>query len=58
MGDSIVELSTQNDVLKDKIGSYDVKWLEESEAELLKQIDDDENANLLMARMKKQMEEH
>ena len=40
-GDGIVELSTQNDVSKDKIRSFDVNWLEESEAKLLKQIDDE-----------------
>ena len=27
MGDDIVELSTENDALKNKIGSYDEKWL-------------------------------
>ena len=30
MGDDTVELSTENDALKNKIGSYDEKWLEES----------------------------
>ena len=30
LGDDIVELSTENDALKNKIGSYDAKWLEES----------------------------
>ena len=28
LGDDIVELSTANDALKNKIGSYDEKWLE------------------------------
>ena len=55
LGDDIVELSTENDTLKRKIGSYDEKWLEESKARLLKQIDDEKRANLLMSRMKKQM---
>ena len=41
MVDDIVELSTKNDALKDKIGSYDKKWLEESKAKLLKQINDE-----------------
>ena len=27
MGDNIVELSAENDALKNKIGSYDEKWL-------------------------------
>ena len=56
LGDDIVELSTENDALKNKVGSYDEKWLEESKAKLLKQIDDEKRANLIMSRMKKQME--
>ena len=55
MGDDIVELSTENDALKNKIGSYDEKWLEESKAKLLKQTDDEKRADLIMFRMKKQM---
>ena len=55
LGDDIVELSTKNDALKNKIGSYDGKWLEESKARLLQQIDDEKRANLIMSRMKKQM---
>ena len=53
LGDDIVELSTENDGLKNKIGSYDEKWLKESKARLLKQIDDEKRANLIMSRMKK-----
>ena len=56
LGDDIVELSTENDALKNRIGSYDEKWLEESKAKLLKQIDDEKRANLIMLRMKKRME--
>ena len=55
MGDDIVELSTENDALKNKIGSYDERWLEESKLKLLKEIDDKQRANLIMSRMKKQM---
>ena len=55
LGDDIIELSTENDVLKNQIGEYDQKWLEESKAKLLKDIDDDKKANLIMTRMKKQM---
>ena len=55
LGDDIVELSTKNDALKNKIGSYDENWLEESKARLLQQIDDEKRANLIMSRMKKQM---
>ena len=58
LGDDIVELSTENDALKSKIGSYDEKWLEESQIKLLKQIDGEKRANLIMSRMKKQMEKH
>ena len=55
MGNDIVELSTENDTLKNQIGNYDEKWLEESKAKLLKDIDDEKRANLIMSRMKKQM---
>ena len=55
LGDDIVELSTGNDALKNKIGSHDEKWLEESKAKLLKQFDDKKRANLITSRMKKQM---
>ena len=58
LGDDIVELSTENDALKNKIGCYDEKWLEESKNKMLKQIDDDKRANLIMSRMKKQIEKH
>ena len=55
MGDDIIELSTENDALKNEIGSYDERWLEESKAKLLKEIDDEKRANIIMSRMKKQM---
>ena len=55
LGDDIIELSTENDVLKNQIGEYDKKWLQESKAKLLKDIDDKKRADLLMFRMKKQM---
>ena len=55
MGDDIIELSTENDALKNKIGSYDERWLEESKAKLLKDIDDEKRANIIISRMKKQM---
>ena len=58
LGDDIVELSTENDALKNEIGSYDEKWLEESKSKLKKQIDGEKRANLIMYRMKKQMEKH
>ena len=55
MGNDIAELSTENDTLKNQIGNYDEKWLEESKAKLLKDIDEEKRANLIMSRMKKQM---
>ena len=55
LGDDIIELSTENDVLKNQIGEYDEKWLQESKAKLLKDIDDKKRADLIMSRMKKQM---
>ena len=58
MGGDIVEISTENDALKNKIGSHDQQWLEESKAKFLKQIDDENRANLNMCRLKKQMERH
>ena len=55
LGDDIVELSAENDTLKNKIGDYDEKWLEDSKNKMLKEIDDKKRANLIMSRMKKQM---
>ena len=54
MGDNIVELSTEDETFRNQIGDYDVKWLEELKAELLKQIDDEERSSLTELRMKKQ----
>ena len=45
LGDGVVDLSTENDALKSKIGDYDEKWLEESQAKLLKDINDEKRAN-------------
>ena len=56
MGDDIVELSVENESLKNQIGDYDEKWLQESKANLLKDINDEKRANLIMSRMKKQMD--
>ena len=55
LGDDIIELSVENDALKNQIGDFDRKWLEESKAKLLKDINDEKSANLIMSRMKKQM---
>ena len=56
LGDDIVELSTENDAFKNKIGSYDERWLKEYKAKLAKDIDHEKRANLIMFRMKNQME--
>ena len=58
MGDDIIELSVENESLKNQIGQYNKKWLQESKVKLLKEIDDEKRANLIMSRMKKQMEKH
>ena len=55
LGDDIIKLNVENDALKNQIGDYDQKWLEESKAKLLKDINDEKRANLIMSRMKKQM---
>ena len=56
MGDGIIDLSTENEALKNQIGYYDRRWLEESKTKLLKQIEDERRANLIMSRTKKLME--
>ena len=45
MGDDIVELSVENESLKNQIGDYDEKWLQESKVKLLKDIDDEKRAS-------------
>ena len=55
LGDDIVDLHTENESLKKKIGSYDEKWLEEFKARLLQQIDGKKRAKSIMSRLKKQM---
>ena len=55
MGDDIVELGVENESLKNQTGGCDGKWLQESKAKLLKEINDEKRANLIMSRKKKQM---
>ena len=55
MGEDIVDLSVENESLKNQIGEYDEKWLQESKVDLLKEIEDEKKANLIMFRKKKQM---
>ena len=54
-GDDIVELSVENESLKSQIGEFDERRLQELKAKLLKEIDDEKRANLIMSRMKKQL---
>ena len=56
MGDYIVELSTENNALKNNLGPDDQQWFEKSKAKFLKQIDDGKRAKFIMSRIKKQME--
>ena len=58
MGNDINDSSTKNNSLKNKKSSHDRKRWEESKAKLLKQIDDDNRASLIMSRMEKQTKEH
>ena len=55
MGDYMIDLSTENETLKNKKGSYDKILLEESNFKLLKQYDDEKRAHLIVSRMEKQM---
>ena len=58
MGDDKIQLSTKktkDETLKNLLGDCDEKWPEESKTKLLKQIDDEKRASLIMYRMKKQM---
>ena len=53
LGDDVVDLSTENDALKNKIGDYHENWLQESKSKLLKDIDDKKRADLIKSRIKK-----
>ena len=55
LGDHRIELRVENDALKNQIGDYNQKWLDESKAKLLKDINNEKRVNIIMARMKKQM---
>ena len=54
MGDNLVEFSVDNESLKNQIGEQNEKWLQESKVKLLKEIDNEKRAKLIMSRMKKQ----
>ena len=53
MSDDIVELSTKNETLKKKVGSYDEKC--SYKPKLLKQMDHEKRAILITSKMQKQM---
>ena len=53
IGNDIVDLSTENEASKSQMRDFDQKWLEESKTKRLKQIHDEQRANLIMSRMKK-----
>ena len=53
MVDDIVELSTENDCLKNIVGSYNERCLGEPKANLSKQFIDEKRANLMVSRMAK-----
>ena len=50
MGKDIVEIHTEKETLENQTGDYDEKWLEESKAKQLKQIDDEKRANSIMSK--------
>ena len=58
LGHDVVEFSLENETLKNQLRDYDENWLAGSKAKLLKKIDDEKGANLIMSRMQKQMRKH
>ena len=50
----VIELSTENESLKNKKSSYDRKWLQESKTKFLKQFNNKKRANLIMSKREKQ----
>ena len=57
LGDDIVELSVENESLKEQIGDYGGKWLQESKAKLLEDIDDEKRAKLILSRWNEKTDE-
>jgi hypothetical protein len=55
MADDIYELSTENEILKDKIGDYDENWLKESKDKLMSNTTEDKKNKLMLQRMQRQM---
>ena len=48
----IVELSLENETLKNPRCQFDEKWLQEPQTKLFKKIDDEKRATLFMSRKK------
>ena len=55
MGDEITELSSENNIIKFKLGECDGKWLEETRGKQLRRINGEERANFFMRVMKKHL---
>jgi predicted metalloprotease with PDZ domain len=55
MADDIYELSTENEILKDKIGDYDENWLKESKVKLMANTTEDKKNKLILERMRNQL---
>ena len=58
MDDDIVEFSTENESLMNKIRLYGEKWFQKSKANFLKFFDDENRTNLIMSRRETQMTKH
>ena len=58
LGDDTVQLSTENESLKIKVGSYDENWSEDFNAKLLNHFNDKKKAGLRMLGMDKQEKKH
>ena len=49
LGGDMAEISTKNETLKNKTGTYDEERLEDYKANPLNQFDDDKRTNLIMS---------
>jgi regulator of replication initiation timing len=57
MVNEICELSAENSVLKDKIGDYDVKWLNASTKKLLIDTTEEAKKQQFLERMRRQLKQ-
>ena len=58
MGNDIVDLTIENESLKNEIFSYDDEGLKESRTKLSNQFDDEKRASLFMSGTEKQMKKY